>query len=143
MKGKLLTKAEVNAANGKLDYERVKILRAEVNDLLDKESQMWQHWSRTLFLKCGDCNTSYFHNKASHHFRRNRIAGSRNSSNVWCTEHNQIRNIVYEYYHSMFSSDQPSNFSMILEAIKPTITKDMNAHILSPFLRKEVEAAIN
>nr|POF12445.1 hypothetical protein CFP56_44878 [Quercus suber] len=37
-KSKLLSKAEISVAKGKLDYEKVKILRAEVNDLLDKES---------------------------------------------------------------------------------------------------------
>nr|POE67813.1 putative ribonuclease h protein [Quercus suber] len=41
-KSKLLAKAEVSAAIGKLDYEKVQRLRAEVNVLLDKESQMWQ-----------------------------------------------------------------------------------------------------
>nr|POF19212.1 putative ribonuclease h protein [Quercus suber] len=45
-KSKLLSKAEIDAANGKLDYELVKVLKAEVNDLLDKESQMWQQRSR-------------------------------------------------------------------------------------------------
>ena len=40
-KGKQLSKAEINATKGKLDFEVVKVLRAELNDLLDKESQMW------------------------------------------------------------------------------------------------------
>nr|POE71273.1 hypothetical protein CFP56_73265 [Quercus suber] len=44
-KSKLISKAEIDAANGKLDYELVKVLKAEVNDLLDKESQMWQQRS--------------------------------------------------------------------------------------------------
>nr|XP_023917861.1 uncharacterized protein LOC112029413 [Quercus suber] len=39
--GKKLSKAKVAAALGKLDYEVVKCLKAEVNELLDKESQMW------------------------------------------------------------------------------------------------------
>lgn len=65
-KGKQLSKAEVNAAKGNLDYEVVKTLRAELNDLLDKESQMWQQRSRALFLKCGDRNTSFFRSKAFH-----------------------------------------------------------------------------
>lgn len=65
-KGKLLSKAEVNASNGITDYEVVKVLWGELNDLLDKESLMWQQRSRALFLKCGDRNTTFFHSKASH-----------------------------------------------------------------------------
>ena len=41
-KGKQLSKAEINAARGNLDFEVVKVLRADLNDLLDKESKMWQ-----------------------------------------------------------------------------------------------------
>ena len=71
IKGRMLTKAEIDAAKRNLDYDVVKVLRAEVNDILDKENQMWQQCSRALFLKCGDYNTSYFHSKASHRFQRN------------------------------------------------------------------------
>ncbi|KAL0011121.1 hypothetical protein SO802_006229 [Lithocarpus litseifolius] len=141
-KSKLLSKAELDAANGKLDYEMVKARRAEVNDLLDKESQMWQQRSRSLFLKCGDRNTSYFHSKASHRFRRNRISGLRDSSNSWCTDDRTIRNIACDYYQSLFTSGQPLDFSVILEAVKPTVTESMNSQILRPFLKEEVEVAI-
>ena len=39
-KSKLLEKAEFAAARG-ADYETVRLLRVEVNELLDKESLMW------------------------------------------------------------------------------------------------------
>lgn len=143
IKGKLLSKVKIDAAKGKLDYEVVKVLRAEINDLLDKENQMWQQWSRALFLKSGDRNTSNFHSKASHQFQRNKIAGLRNSFDLWCTEDNLIRDVACEYYHSMFTSSQPTKFSATLEALKPIVTKDMNAQLLKPFLSEQVEEAIN
>lgn len=114
IKGKMLSKAEIAAAKGEVDYKVVKSLRAEVNDLLVKESQMWQQCSRALFLKCGNHNTSYFHSKASHRFRRNRILGLRNSSNAWCTEDNQIKDITYDYYHSLFTSSHPMEFFEVM-----------------------------
>ena len=67
-KNKLLSMAKIDAATRKLDYDMVKVLRAELNNLLNKENQMWQQRSRALFLKCGDHNTSYFHSKASSRF---------------------------------------------------------------------------
>ena len=139
---KLLSKAEIDAVKGRLDYEKVRILRSELNDLLDKESQMWQQRSRSLFLKCGDRNTNYFHSKASHRFRRNRISGLRDASNLRCTEDSVIRNIVCDYYQSLFTSSQPLDFVVILEAVKPSVSEVMNAQLLRPFLREEVEVAI-
>ena len=39
---KLLSKAEVEVAKGRLGFEKVSALKSELNDLLDKESQIWQ-----------------------------------------------------------------------------------------------------
>ena len=103
---------------------------------------MWQQRSRSLFLKCGDRNTNYFHSKASHRFCRNRISGLRDASNLRCTEDSVIRNIVCDYYQSLFTSSQPLDFVVILEAVKPSVSEVMNAQLLRPFLREEVEVAI-
>lgn len=114
IKGKMLSKAKIVAAKGEVNYKVVKSLRAEVNNLLVKESQMWQQRSRALFLKCGDRNTSYFHSKALHRFRRNMISGLRNSSNAWCTEDSQIKDIAYDYYHSLFTLSHPAEFFEVM-----------------------------
>ena len=120
----------------------VKVLKAELNDLLDKESQMWQQRSRALFLKCGDRNMSFFHSKASHRFRRNRIIGLKNSDNLWCTEDNELKEIAHQYFSSLFTSSQPSEYSDIMDAVLPSVTEDMNTQLLRPFLKEEVEEAI-
>ena len=83
-KTKELVKAELAAANG-FDSSMVRVIQVEVNELLEKESLMWQQRVRILFLKLGDRNTCYFHQKASHRYKRNRILGLKNNNNVWCT----------------------------------------------------------
>lgn len=109
MKRKLPYRAELAIAKGDA-CGLVNSLQEEVNDLLDKESQMWQQHSRALFLKCGDRNMRYFHSKAFHKFRRNQIKGLKNNSNVWCTKDSQKKDIAYEYYQSLFSTSQPTKF---------------------------------
>ena len=52
-KSKLLEKVESAEARG-ADYKTVRLLKMEVNELLDKESLMWQQRARALHLKCGD-----------------------------------------------------------------------------------------
>lgn len=88
-KKKLLAKAKMEAAFGG-DQLVVKTLQKEINVLLDKESQMWQQYSRALSLNYGDRNTSYFHSKASQRFQRNQILRLKNIQNVWCTKESQI-----------------------------------------------------
>ena len=104
---------------------------------------MWQQRSRALFLKCGDRNTAYFHNKASQRYQRNRILGLRNYQNVWCTNETQIENIAVEYFQSLFSSSSPSEFPDILGKIQPSVTDSMNTMLLRDFNREEVDIAIN
>ena len=82
MKSKRLNRAELEATKGNRDAYLIRSLQTELNESLDKESQIWHQRSRALFLREGDRNTRYFHSKASQRFRRNRILGLRNESNV-------------------------------------------------------------
>nr|XP_023914855.1 uncharacterized protein LOC112026402 [Quercus suber] len=143
IKTKRLNRTEIEVAKGKGDANVIQALQAKINVLLDKESQMWHQRSRALFLKCGDCNTSYFHSKASHRFRRNRISGLRNESNVWCFENPQLKEIAFQYYQTLFFTSHPTNFDEVLKAVQPLVTKEMNEKLLKPYSRDEVETALN
>ena len=142
-KRKLLSKVKETVAKGEADYEVVKGLKAELNDLLDKESLMWEQRARALFLKCGDRNTSYFHSKASQRFQRNKISGLRNSVNAWCIEDKQIKDIAVDDFHSLFASSHPIEQSEIFEAVKPSVTQEMNEQLLKPFTKEEIDVALN
>ncbi|KAK9997370.1 hypothetical protein SO802_022056 [Lithocarpus litseifolius] len=143
LKSKRLNKAEVEAAKGNGDATLIWSLRSKLNDLLDKENQMWHQRSRALFLKDGDRNTSYFRSKASHRFQRNRILGLRNESNVWCLGDSQVKEIATQYFQTLCSTSHPSEFDDVLKTVQPTVTQDMNEQLLRPFSRVEVETAIN
>lgn len=59
-KTKELIKAELAAASGS-DINMVRVIQVEVNELLKKESLIWQQRARSLFLKFGNRNICYFH----------------------------------------------------------------------------------
>ena len=59
-KTKELIKAELAAASGS-DINMVRVIQVEVNELLKKESLIWQQRARSLFLKSGNRNICYFH----------------------------------------------------------------------------------
>ena len=58
-------------------------LKAEVHDLMDKETRMWSQRSRVLWLKSGDSNSKFFHNKATQRFRKNSNLGIEDKRGNW------------------------------------------------------------
>nr|POE91473.1 hypothetical protein CFP56_14585 [Quercus suber] len=68
-KKELLRLAEKEAIRGG-SFSRVQRLKKEISKLLVTEEQMWKQRSRALWLQEGDNNIMYFHNRASHQFRR-------------------------------------------------------------------------
>nr|XP_023927486.1 uncharacterized protein LOC112038880 [Quercus suber] len=140
-KSKLLEKAEIEAAQG-ADLEAVRLLRMEVNELLDKESLMWQQRARALHLSCGDQNTRFFHNKASQRFRRNRIVGLLDETNSWCTDSAQVADIIVGFYTKLFTSERSSIDLGILEVVQPVVTEEMNTNLTRDFTKQEVDLAL-
>ena len=53
LNSKKLNRAELDAAKGRGDANLIWSLKTELNDLLDKESQMWHQRSRILFFEGG------------------------------------------------------------------------------------------
>ena len=78
--------------------EIVNRLKWEINGLLIKEEKMWKQRSRALWLQEGDQNTKFFHNKASHRYKRNRIEELKNEAGVVCTDEEEISKILIDYY---------------------------------------------
>ena len=45
--------------------EEIQGLKKEINEILIREEVMWSQRSRALWIKCGDCNTKFFHATAN------------------------------------------------------------------------------
>ena len=61
---------------------------------------------------------------------------------MWCTEESQIKNIVVDYYQSLFSSSSPSELEKILEKVQPSVIEPIKLTLLKDFSREEVESAL-
>lgn len=70
--GEALRRLE-DRAMGEENHHEMKKLRAEMNELLEREEIMWYQRSRVQWLKEGNRNTKVFHNKANQRRRKNAI----------------------------------------------------------------------
>ena len=100
-KKKLLMQAEANSMNGS-NHSQVRRLRAKVQDLMVKEECLWQQRSRVNWLKVGDLNTAYFHNRAKQRNRRNFISKLILDSGEVVEEEQKFGEAFVHYFQSIF-----------------------------------------
>ena len=100
-KRKLLAKAELVAVSGQ-GIRQVKVLKDEINKLLDLEECMWSQRAKTDWLRYGDQNSKYFHCRASARNKRNFIAGLENDLGLWVEEEDRIGELLNDFFSSLF-----------------------------------------
>ena len=117
--------------------------RAEVNRLLDLEERMWKQRSCNPWLKEGDKNTRFFHEKASNRKQRNTIMGIMDESDTWHENEDKVVDIITGYYQSLFTTSQPVICQEFLDAIQPGVTPQMNHMLTRDFTAAEVKKALD
>ena len=95
-----------------------------------------------MWLHEGDNNTRYFHSRATHRFRRNRIEALENSRGDRCVDENGIANIRVDFYQNLFASSSPNQIKEALEAIPMVVTEEMNLELVAPFEKAEMDMAL-
>ena len=117
-------------------------LKWEINGLLIKEEKMWKQRSRTLWLKEGDQNTKFFHNRASHRYKRNRIEELKNEAGVVCTNEEEIADILIAYYQQLFSTASPTCVQEVLRVVPSIIMEEQNAMLVAEFVKAKIDEAL-
>nr|XP_023906708.1 uncharacterized protein LOC112018414 [Quercus suber] len=140
-KREMLVEEEVVALRTRSNV-RIRELQREINELLDRETRMWNQRSRILWLKNGDGNTKFFHSRASHRYRKNVILGLNDSHGVWREGPNEVAEIFIHYYSELFTTSCPPTHHEALNHIPQVITDDMNHELTSRFEDWEVIQAL-
>lgn len=73
--------------------------------------------SRILWLKEGDPNPHYFHNKASHRRRTNRIEKIKDASSVFQVDREAIEKCSLSYFQPLFAYSPVFNRTLLLGSV--------------------------
>ena len=103
---------------------------------------MWKQRSRALWLKEGDHNTKFFHNRASHRYKRNRIEELKNEAGVVCTNEEEISDILIDYYQQLFTTASPTHVEEVLRVVPSIIIEEQNAMLAAKFVKAEIDEAL-
>ncbi|KAL4378892.1 hypothetical protein GQ457_02G026740 [Hibiscus cannabinus] len=120
------------------DLETLLAVKGELRHLLNVQEVYWAQRSRVLWLSAGDCNTSFFHAKASARRRKNAIQGLHDAQGLWRTSIGDVLRIASDYFMDLFSAGPSIEIPTFLEHISPSITNDMNSVLTADFTAEEV-----
>ena len=124
-KKELLKKAEDAGIQGG-SLVKVQRLKKEISDLLVKEEKLWRQRSRALWLHEGDQNTCYFHSRATHRFRRNKIDQLEDENGEMCSDEEGVAGILTSYYQQLFSSSNPISIEDAMADIPNFVDAEMS-----------------
>lgn len=94
------------------------------------------------WLKFGDQNTRFFHERAKTRTRTNTIHSVLDDQNVWQTDPKVIGALFCGYFSGLFTSSGGLCMDHILRFIDPCISDDMNSKLMRPFTREELEKTL-
>ena len=111
---------------------------------MHREDLCWRQRFRAEWLQSGDCNTAYFHRKASNRKQKNTIFRLRDKDGNWCEDDDELVRVLEDYFGSIFHSRCPSEEELeaATSCITSRLTKDDLVNIERPFTEEEVYRAL-
>ena len=83
---------------------RVRELKKEIDELVDKEYSMWFQRSKVLWATNGDKNSKYFHCRATQRKRKNLILKIRKADGEWSSDMDQVIDTLTTYFQELYTS---------------------------------------
>lgn len=138
---KTIEKLQKEEAEGD-NLEKIQQAELDLDKVLKLEEIRWYQRSRALWLKAGDRNTSYFHQKASHRKKRNTISKITLDDGKEITEEEEISEEFCKFYMDLFSKNAEASCDDILGAIESKVTPAMNEDLQRSYTEKDIIEAI-
>ncbi|GAU28869.1 hypothetical protein TSUD_293210 [Trifolium subterraneum] len=117
----------------------------ELDELLQCKELWWSQRSRAMWLKHGDKNTSYFHQKANQRRRRrrNKIDHICDNDGVPHYEPTKIEEIMVNHFKTLFETQNTNHIHKTVEVIRNSISQEHYNHLAEDFTEEVAEAIKN
>jgi hypothetical protein len=113
-----------------------------MNELLYKEEMLWLQRSRIAWLKEGDRNTRFFHNKAVWRAKKNRIKSLKDQDGVVQDVPSEMERMACSYFQSVYTRDPTLEPFPVVNLIERNITEEVNEELCKPFTSEEISDAL-
>ncbi|KAM0890726.1 hypothetical protein ACQ4PT_026820 [Festuca glaucescens] len=113
-----------------------------MNELLYREEMLWMQRSRINWLKEGDRNTRFFHQKAVWRARKNRIKKLKDDAGMSKDTPSDMERMATSYFKELFTRDPSLNAENLVNLFQEKVTADMNESLCKEFTDTEIGDAL-
>ncbi|CAN6234585.1 unnamed protein product [Urochloa humidicola] len=124
------------------NHEAILKTKRELDELLYREEMIWMQRSRISWLREGDRNTKYFHQKARWRARKNRIKKLKREDGSWTSDQNEMQGMAKDYFTDLFLRDNDVDPQELIDLLDPRITDDINRDLCKPYSVEEISDAM-
>lgn len=114
----------------------------ELETLLKQEEILWSQRSRATWLRHGNRDTKFFHQKATQRKKRNRIEELMDDDGRKWSDSINIARVLTDYFTGLFSTSNPTDIETATSLVANRLTEGHLAILNSPFSREEVEEGV-
>lgn len=123
--------------------EAIKVLEKEFDELMKCEEMWWSQRAKALWLKEGDKNSNFFHQKASQRKDRNWIESNLDDNGRPVSNELDIGEVFSYFFSNIFASTNPSSIEDITAVIKDRVTPDLVEQLGGPFTEEDILPTVN
>lgn len=116
--------------------------KCKLDEMLYREEMMWLQRSRITWLKEGDRNTKYFHQKARWRALKNHIKRLKKEDGTWSTDQTEMRGMAVKYFSELFLRDEHVTPQEIVNLFEPVVSGEMNEGLCKPYSAEEISNAL-
>lgn len=124
------------------DSSAIRQASDQMNELLYREEMLWLQRSRVSWLKEGDRNTRFFHNRAVWRAKKNRIQKLRDNAGTIHSTTEAMEAMATEYFKAVYTADPNINPYIVTRLIQRKVTDAMNDKLCEEFTEEEISLAM-
>jgi hypothetical protein len=113
-----------------------------MQELLYREELLWLQRSRITWLKEGDKNTRFFHQKAVWRARRNKIKKLKDHDGTWKDVPSDMELMATSYFQELFTRDELVNPDALIDLTQRKVTPEMNNRLCLESTEDEIADAL-
>ncbi|XP_057452170.1 uncharacterized protein LOC130743990 [Lotus japonicus] len=122
--------------------DEIRATERELDVLLEHEEIMWSQRSRATWLRHGDRNSRFFHQKASQRRRRNMIEFIQDANGREVETDEEIVHVLLSYFQDLFTCSNPSGIEEAVALVANRVSPAHRETLLAAFSREDIEEAL-